>query len=122
MQVVFSLTSVWVAFITPYRHCFPNRQLMRWQGLAILIRTGFFFQGFNDNRLGFVQNATQMIRALKAFGINLVDVFGSGGTCRKPAALGHHFQTADGSAIARRVREQSQDFFTGQFRRLDLRR
>jgi len=80
--------SVWVALIPPHSHRFLNRHQMRWQGFAIFIRHGFCPQGISDNRLGFVQDAAQMIRSLKALRINLVDVFGSGRACRKPAALG----------------------------------
>ena len=55
-----------------------------------------------------------MIGSLKTFRIDLVDIFGPRRTCREPSALGHHFQPADGRAIARRTGEDGLDFFAGQ--------
>ena len=77
-------------------------------------------QGVADNRLGFLQDAAQMIRSLETLRINLVNVFRPGRTRREPAARGRHFQPADGSAVARRLGKDSLDFFARQFGDLDL--
>ena len=52
-----------------------------------------------------VSNLLQVLLAAKAFGIDLVDFFGAGWPCREPTTLGHHFDTTDRLAIARRVGE-----------------
>src|SRR5450756_306939 len=73
-----------------------------------------------DDGLCFRHDAAQMILSTKALRIDLVDVFGAGRTSREPAALCHHLQPADGSAVARRVGEDSLDFFARQFGELNL--
>jgi len=61
-----------------------------------------------------------MIRSPETLRINLVDILGAGRTGREPSAFGYHFQSADGSTVARRYSEDSLDFFACQLAELDL--
>ena len=73
-------------------------------------------QSLADNRLGFFQNAAQMVRALEALRINLVDILSPGRTRREPAAFGDYLQPANGRAVARSTGEGGLDFLPGQIR------
>ena len=55
------------------------------------------------DRLSFLQDAAQMVRPLEALRVDFIDVFGSGGACCEPSALGYDFYSADGSIVARRM-------------------
>src|SRR5579883_978811 len=63
-------------------------------------------------RLG--DNGFQMGFALKAFGVNLVDVFRSRRPRGEPAGGGDHFEPADGGVIARGAGQFGCDRFSRQ--------
>src|SRR3569832_1983508 len=73
-----------------------------------------------DDGLGLDLDAMQMIRAKEAFRIDLVDLLGAGRTRRETPVLGNHLEAADRRAVARRLGEEGQDGFAGQFGRLLL--
>src|SRR5208282_10698 len=74
-------------------------------------------QGGVDDRLRISEDAVQVIRATKALGVYLIDVFGAGRTRREPSAGGGCLQTADGCAVAGSPGEDALDFFAGQLGR-----
>ena len=55
--------------------------------LTCVIRGSLALQRVADDRLGFLQDSPQMIRALEAFPINLVDVLSAGRPRREPSTL-----------------------------------
>ena len=56
-----------------------------------------------------------MIFAHETFGVDLVDVFGTGWTRREPAILGHDLEAADGLIVPRCMAEHAENRLTGQF-------
>ena len=69
---------------------------------------------FGNDGLGLRLYLSKMLLAAEAFGIDFVDIFSAGGTRREPSTLGDDFDATDGATISRRVRQNCQDFFTGQ--------
>ena len=56
-----------------------------------------------DDRLRFLQDLLQVIRAREALAVDLVDVLGARRPRREPAALRDHLDAADRRAVARRL-------------------
>ena len=73
-----------------------------------------------DNLLGFVLDFMEVVFAQKTFGVDFVDVFGSGGPGGEPAVCCHHFKSADGLAVGGSGSEHRFDFFASQFGGLNL--
>ena len=71
-------------------------------------------QCFVDQGLRVLDDAAQVVLALKALGIDLVDILGAGRAGGEPAVRGHHLQPADGRAVARRRGEHARDRLAGQ--------
>ncbi len=57
---------------------------------------------------------------MKAFGVDLVNIFGSGGTRREPAAARGYFHPADGRVVAGRFRQYLVDRLAGKLGDADL--
>ena len=55
-----------------------------------------------------------MIRAFEAFGIDLIDVLGTGRACGEPAVIGNDLEAADGGAVAGGVGEFGGDGIAGE--------
>ena len=55
----------------------------------------------------------------KALGIDLVDILRARRTRREPAVFSNHLQAANRRAVAGRVRQLGNNWFTGELRRLD---
>src|SRR6185437_12444959 len=67
-----------------------------------------------DHRLRLFEDTVEVLLAAEAFGVNLVDILGTRRTRGEPAAVGHHLQAADGSAVARRAIEYAADCLARQ--------
>jgi len=50
--------------------------------------------------LGFLQDAVQVVGALEALGVDLVDVRGAGGARGEPAGFGRDLEAAEGGVVA----------------------
>src|ERR1019366_7022025 len=64
--------------------------------------------------LRFALDGAQMVSAGEALRVELVDVFGAGGTGGEPSARGGHFQSAKSSAVAGRGGQHGKDGIAGQ--------
>jgi MATE family multidrug resistance protein len=64
--------------------------------------------------LGLAHHPVQMVLIAKALSIDLVDIFGAGWSCSKPAAAGSDFDTTYGCIIPWRVGQDIDNFFTCQ--------
>src|SRR5258708_22385442 len=73
-----------------------------------------------DNALCLADETAQMRLVMKAFGVDLVNILGSGGARREPAAARGYFHPADGRVVARRFRQYLVDRFAGKFGDADL--
>ena len=76
-------------------------------------------KGSPDDRLRFLLNAGEMILALEALGIDLVDIFSPGRTSGKPATLCNNLDAANGIAIPWSLGQYGEDLLAGKVRRLD---
>src|SRR5262245_43519828 len=81
-------------------HGIPKRLLRGPRALR-----GEGFECAREDVLRFVLDALQVIGVAKALGVQLVDRFGSGWSCRKPSVRADNLQPADWRAVAWRVRE-----------------
>src|SRR4029077_12151132 len=70
-----------------------------------------------DDLLSVREDCLQMPLVLEAFGINLVDSFGTRQAGREPAIAGAHFEPADRGVVPRVARHLSDDRIAGQVRR-----
>src|SRR5512141_344768 len=61
-----------------------------------------------------------MVRSPEALRVNLVDILSAGGARRKPSALRHHLQPADGRTVAWRASEDGLNLLPGQLSGPDL--
>src|SRR5690348_1966286 len=71
-------------------------------------------QGAAHQRLRLGLDATQVLLAAEALGVELVDVLGARRPRGEPAALRLHLQAADGCAIAGRSGERARDRLAGE--------
>ena len=55
-----------------------------------------------------------MVFALEGFGVDLVDVFGAGGTGSEPAIFGGDLEAADGGVVTWGFGEDGGDGFAGE--------
>src|SRR5688500_2124143 len=74
-------------------------------------------EGVGDDLARLVLDAAQVVGALEALRVKLVDVLGARGSGGEPTVLGHHLESADGRAIARRRRETRRDGLPRELRR-----
>src|ERR1700690_4532527 len=74
-----------------------------------------------DDGLRLVLNAFEMFVTEEAFGVDFVNLLGSGRTRREPAIVGGHFNTADLVAVAGRVGQHLADRLSGELGRVDVR-
>lgn len=76
-------------------------------------RSGLGQRGVDD-LFGFGLDLGEVLCALEAFGVDLVDVLGTGGTRREPAVFGADLEAADGRAVGRGVGQLGGDRLAGQ--------
>ncbi len=72
--------------------------------------------------LRFVLDSPQMLGRLETFGVNFVDILGTGRARGEPAVLRDDFDSANGVVIAGRGGQDTLDFFTGQLGDREIRR
>src|SRR5271165_6995174 len=58
-----------------------------------------------------------MVLALEALGVDLIDVFGTGGPGGKPSVLCHYFYTSNSGSVGRSFCQRSRYCFAGEFSR-----
>jgi hypothetical protein len=64
-----------------------------------------------DELFSFLHDCIQMIFALEAFGVDLVNVLGAGRPRREPPAAGHDLETSNGRVISKRTSQSRRDGF-----------
>src|SRR5262245_54469739 len=84
----------------------------------VLVR--YHFQRCSDQGLCVLDDAVQLVLALKALRIDLVDILRTGRAGSEPAVCGHHLEPTNGGAVARRRGEHPRDFVACQLRSVDL--
>jgi len=73
-----------------------------------------------DERSRLREDALQVLFAVEALRVQLVDILRAGGSRREPAVRGDHLEAADGGAVARRVHEHLLNGIAGELRGMNV--